>query len=140
MALHWGFKLTEIIPFEDRILSHYGYDRKRTYADDIFPSSSSSSSSSSSTSSSSSQSASTLPSTRSLAATASSTAQPIVPHSLTAKPLLDTATLPDKSYTADSNDNKYHVRKPSQELSLMQKKYWERNSVTAWTLVFSHTS
>ena len=36
-----GFILIEIIPFEDVIFGTYGYSRKRTYSDDIFPSSSS---------------------------------------------------------------------------------------------------
>ena len=35
-----GFQLSAIIPFEDLIFSTYGYSRKRTYVDDIFPSSS----------------------------------------------------------------------------------------------------
>ena len=41
LANNEGFRLTEIIPFEDIIFSTYGYSRKRTYSDDIFPSSSS---------------------------------------------------------------------------------------------------
>ena len=45
LAKSEGFLLSEIIPFEDIIFSTYGYSRKRTYSDDIFPSSSSFSSS-----------------------------------------------------------------------------------------------
>ena len=130
MALYWGFKLTEIIPFEDRILSHYGYDRKRTYADDIFPSSSTLISSVSSSQSSLS------PSALFFEKDSRSTAQP-----LTADRFSESGTMVEKSLTSDrGGEHEHKVLPPSQELSYMQRKHWERNSVTAWTFVFTHLS
>ena len=137
MALHWGFKLTEIIPFEDRILSHYGYDRKRTYADDIFPSSSSSTSTSSSISS---QSSSALPSSLSPSASFCEEGSRSIAQPLTVDISSESETMVEKRFTPDSGGHEHHVLTPSQELSYMQRKHWERNSVTAWTFVFTHLS
>ena len=138
MALHWDFKLTAIIPFEDRILSHYGYDRKRTYADDIFPSSSTSTSTLSS-SISSSQSSSALPSSLSSSESFFEKDSRSIAQPLTADRLSESETIVEKSFTSDrGGEHEHKALTPSQVLSYMQRKHWERNSVTAWTFVFTH--
>ena len=152
MSNHWGFKLVEIIPFEDRIFSHYGYDRKRTYTDDIFPSSSTSTSTSTftSTSTSTSSSSSSRPtSTSTLQSsllsstsvfTASSTTLPLrLSDPLSPDSLSNTATPTEGRYTAHNGDDEHTVR-VSKLLYNAQRKHWERNSVTAWTFVFTHSS
>ena len=110
LATVHGFCLTEIIPFEDLIFAATGYSRKRTYADDIFPSSSSSA----------------------LSGRSSSTSPSPAPCPSDASKLDSHLThIGDGSQTAHSN---------ARFLYSLQRKQWQKNTVVAWTFVFTHSS
>jgi hypothetical protein len=134
IAKDQGFTLAEILPFEDLIFSGRGYNRKRTYADDIFPSSSSSSSSAMSSTSPSSPSSSSSPSSPSSSSPS------------TIDSLYRTADSESKEYGAihshsmssSTASHQQNVR-TAQESYVLQRKKWRQSTVVAWTFVFTHT-
>jgi Domain of unknown function (DUF2431) len=123
IARDQGFSLSEILPFEDLVFSNRGYSRKRTYADDIFPSSSSTSSSSTSSSSPSSSTSSSASANCSFNRTADQDSDE------------DGVSNTVSSHTKSRQQN---VR-AAQESYVLQRKKWRQSIVVAWTFVFTHT-
>lgn len=126
IARDQGFSLSEILPFEDLVFFNRGYSRKRTYADDIFPSSSSTSSSSTSSTSSSSPSSST-----------SSSASANCSFNRTADEDSDEDGV-SNNVSSHTKSRQQNVR-AAQESYVLQRKKWRQSIVVAWTFVFTHT-
>lgn len=130
IAKEQGFSLSEIIPFEDLIFDGRGYSRKRTYSDDIFPSSSSSSSSSTSTSTSSSSSSST---------SSSPCAEGYLNHNSDRESKEDGTLDPIPcSVFSDTGSHQQNVR-AARESYVLQRKKWRQSTIVAWTFVFTHS-
>jgi hypothetical protein len=134
IAKDQGFSLVEILPFEDLIFSGRGYSRKRTYADDIFPSSSSSSSAATSSTSPSSPSFSSPPSSPS-----SSSPSTIDSLYRTAdSESKEDGAFHSHSISSSTASHQQNVR-IAQESYVLQRKKWRQSTVVAWTFVFTHT-